>query len=60
MISDGRDEVIPPVFIGGKLGNAKEVLEASRFAFRMLHLTRRLADRLTQLIGFTLQTKGVV
>jgi nucleoside phosphorylase len=60
MISDGRDEVIPPVFIGGKLRNAKEVLEASQFAFRMLHLTRRLADRLTQLIGFTMQTKGVV
>jgi nucleoside phosphorylase len=60
MISDGRDEVIPPVFIGGKLRNAKEALEASQFAFRMLHLTRRLADRLTQLIGFTMQTKGVV
>jgi len=57
MISDGRDEGIPPVFIGGKLRNAKEVLEASQFAFRMLHLTRRLADRLSQLIGFTMQTK---
>jgi nucleoside phosphorylase len=60
MISDGRDEGIPPVFIGGKLRNAQEVLEASQFAFRMLHLTRLLADRLTQLIGFTMQTKGVV
>ena len=57
MISDGRDEGIPPVFIGGKLRNAREVLEAGQFAFRMLHLTRRLADRLTQLIGFTMQTK---
>jgi nucleoside phosphorylase len=57
MISDGRDEGIPPVFIGGKLRNPKEVLEASQFAFRMLRLTRRLADRLSQLIGFTMQTK---
>src|SRR3984893_3027768 len=60
MISDGRDESIPPVFIGGKLRNAKEVFEASQFAFRMLHLTQRLADRLTQLIGFTIQTNAVV
>ena len=60
MISDGRDEGIPPVFIDGKLRNPKEVLEASQFAFRMLHLTRRLANRLSQLIGFTMQTKRVV
>src|ERR1700730_10686696 len=60
MISDGRDESIPAVFIGGKLRNAKEVFEASQFAFRMLHLTQRLADRLTQLIGFTIQTNAVV
>jgi nucleoside phosphorylase len=52
MISDGRDERIPAIFIGGKPGNAKDVIEAGQFAVRMLHLTRLLADRLTQLISF--------
>jgi Nucleoside phosphorylase len=55
MISDGKDESIPPVFIGGKLRNAKEVLEAGQFALRMLRLTHLLADRLAQLIYFTMQ-----
>jgi nucleoside phosphorylase len=56
MISDGRDERIPPVFIDGRARNAKEALEAGQFALRMLRLTGRLADRLTQLIGFTMET----
>lgn len=55
MISDRRDESIPAIFIGGKLGNAKEVIEAGQFAFRMLRLTRLLTDRLAQLIDFATQ-----
>jgi nucleoside phosphorylase len=55
MISDGRDESIPPVFIGGKLGRAKDALTAGQFALRMLRLTRLLADRLTELISFAMK-----
>ena len=50
MISDGRDESIPAVFVGGKLRSAREAVEAGQFALRMLRLTRLLADRLTELI----------
>src|SRR5258708_10168747 len=50
MISDGRDESIPAIFAGGKLRNAREAIEAGQFAWRMLRLTRLLADRLTELI----------
>jgi nucleoside phosphorylase len=50
MISDGRDESIPTIFVGGKLRGAREAIEAGRFALRMLRLTRLLADRLTELI----------
>jgi nucleoside phosphorylase len=53
MISDARDESIPAIFVGGKLRNAKEAVEAGQFAVRMVGLTRRLADRLTRLISFT-------
>ena len=53
MISDGRDETIPAVFTGGKLGNPKGLIEASRFAYRMLRLTRHLANRLAELISCT-------
>jgi nucleoside phosphorylase len=52
MISDSRDENIPPVFIGGKLQSVKDAVAAGEFALRMLRLTRLLADRLTQLINF--------
>jgi hypothetical protein len=55
MISDGRDESIPAVFTGGKLRNPKDLIEAGQFAFRMLRLTRLLADRLTQLIDFAMK-----
>jgi nucleoside phosphorylase len=50
MISDTRDETIPAVFAGRKLRNLSELLAAAKFAARMLHLTRLLADRLTRLI----------
>jgi nucleoside phosphorylase len=56
MISDGRDENIPAVFTGGKLRNPRDLIAAGQFAIRMLHLTRLLADRLTQLICFTVQS----
>jgi Nucleoside phosphorylase len=52
MISDGRDENIPPVFIGEKLRSAKDAMAAGKFAFRVLRLTHLLADRLTRLIKF--------
>jgi nucleoside phosphorylase len=51
MISDSRDESIPPVFIGGKLRGAKDAVTAGEFTFRMLRLTGLLADRLTRLIN---------
>src|ERR1700737_1323701 len=57
MISDGRDESIPPVFIGENPRNPKKVPEETQFAFRMLHLARRLAYGRGQLIGFPMQTK---
>ena len=50
MISDGRDESIPSIFVGGKLRSVREAIKAGRFALRMLRLTRLLADRLTELI----------
>jgi nucleoside phosphorylase len=52
MISDARGESIPAVFTGGKPGSPKDLIEAGRFVFRMLHLTRLLADRLATLIGY--------
>jgi nucleoside phosphorylase len=52
MISDSRDENIPPVFIGGKLQNTKDAAVAGEFALRMLRLTHLLADRLSRLISF--------
>jgi nucleoside phosphorylase len=52
MISDSRDENIPPVFIGGKLQSTKDAVVAGEFALRMLRLTHLLADRLTRLISF--------
>jgi nucleoside phosphorylase len=51
MISDGRDESIPAVFVDGKLQSTKDAIMAGQFAFRMLRLTRLLADRLTRLIS---------
>jgi hypothetical protein len=51
MISDGRDESIPAVFVDGKLQSTKDAIVAGRFAFRMLRLTRLLAERLTWLIS---------
>jgi nucleoside phosphorylase len=51
MISDGRDESIPAVFGDGKLQSTKDAIMAGQFAFRMLRLTRLLADRLTRLIS---------
>ncbi len=56
MISDGRDEKIPAVFTGGKLRNPRDLIAAGQFAIRMLHLTRFLADRLTQLICIAVQS----
>jgi nucleoside phosphorylase len=55
MISDARDESIPAVFTGGKPGSLKELIEAGRFVYRMLRLTRLLADRLAKLIGFAMR-----
>jgi nucleoside phosphorylase len=57
MISDGRDESIPGVFIDGELRNAKDAVAAGQFAFRMLRLTRLLANRLTRLISFATKTR---
>jgi nucleoside phosphorylase len=52
MISDRRDENIPPVFIGGKLQSAKDAVVAGEFVVRMLRLTHLLADRLARMIDF--------
>jgi nucleoside phosphorylase len=59
MISDGRDESIPTIFVGGKLRSAREAIEAGRFALRMLRLTRLLADRLTRLIRVIAQAEPI-
>jgi nucleoside phosphorylase len=56
MISDGQDEVIPAVFIGGKLRSPNDMIAAGHFALRMLRLTRLLADRLTRLIRFAIRS----
>ncbi|MBW0001057.1 MAG: hypothetical protein JO015_18340 [Verrucomicrobia bacterium] len=50
MISDAVDEEIPGLFLGRPLRHPRELVEAVRFAARMLSLRARLAGRLSELI----------
>jgi nucleoside phosphorylase len=50
MISDRHDEGIPGVFVGKRIRQMKDILDAIAFASRMIALRRRLADRLVELI----------
>ena len=50
MISDRADEVLPSVFVGGKLQGPEAVFHAIHFAGRMLVLREKLATRLCHLI----------
>lgn len=58
MISDGINETIPSIFVGGKISRAKDLSDAVVFAARMLRLTERLADRLEALVGTLGATAG--
>ena len=51
MVSDSYDERIPRIFLGKGVGGPSDLLDAIRFAVRMISLRRRLADRLTGLIA---------
>ena len=51
MVSDSYDERIPRIFLGKGVGGLPDLLDAIRFAVRMISLRQRLADRLTGLIA---------
>ena len=50
MISDRSDEAIPGLLVGQGMRTAGDILQAVRFAGRMLFLRERLANRVGQLI----------
>lgn len=52
MISDGLSERVPAIFLGGRTMRPGEWIEAAKFVGRMLRLTRKLADRLEELLRF--------
>jgi nucleoside phosphorylase len=50
MVSDRYDETIPRIFLGKGMARPKDIPDAISFASRMIHLRRRLADRLAALV----------
>jgi hypothetical protein len=51
MVSDSYDERIPRIFLGKGVGRLPDLLDAIRFAVRMISLRRHLADCLAGLIA---------
>jgi nucleoside phosphorylase len=51
MVSDSYNERIPRIFLGKGVGGLADLLDAVRFAARMISLRRRLADRVAGLIA---------
>jgi nucleoside phosphorylase len=50
MVSDRFDEAVPGLFIGRGIRHANDLLDAMRFARRMLRLRKSLAEKLEELI----------